>query len=107
MKSIPFARGVLAAALAAVCGLASASSVYPDFTVDTSGMQSDAGMSELSTYSRTGTSLNAQYKIDDDTTDRSSESNTLDNAIPGVRLTLSGTTASPVAKFPWGVSISR
>jgi flagellar hook-associated protein 2 len=68
-----------------------------DFTVDTSGMAADAAMSEISTYSRTGTALNAQYKIDDDPTEHSSESNTIDNAIPGVRLTLTGTTTSPVS----------
>ena len=68
-----------------------------DFTVDTSAMDSSSGMSELSTYSRTGTTLNAQYRIDDDPAEHSSESNTIDNAIPGVRLTLKGITTSPVS----------
>jgi flagellar hook-associated protein 2 len=54
-------------------------------------------MTEDATYARTGATLNAQYKLDDDTTDRSSESNTLTDAIPGETLTLKGVTQSPVS----------
>jgi flagellar hook-associated protein 2 len=67
-----------------------------DFTVDTSGLASGQ-MTEDATYARTGATLNAQYKLDDDTTDRTSESNTLTSAIPGETLTLQGVTSSPVS----------
>jgi flagellar hook-associated protein 2 len=68
-----------------------------DFTVDSSAMDPSSGVSEISTYSRTGTALNAQYRIDDDPSEHSSESNTIDNAIPGVRLALKGITSTPVS----------
>ena len=67
-----------------------------DFTVDGSGL-TGGGVTEDSTYSRTGTTLNAAYHIDGETAARSSETNSLDNAIPGLRLTLTGTTTSPVS----------
>jgi flagellar hook-associated protein 2 len=67
-----------------------------DFTVDASGLPG-AQMTEDSTYSRTGTTLNAAYHIDGETATRTSETNSLDNAIPGLRLTLTGTTTSPVS----------
>jgi len=67
-----------------------------DFTVDDTALTAGQ-IAEDSDYARTGASLNAQYKIDGDTTDRSSETNTVDNAIPGLRLTLSGITTSPVS----------
>jgi flagellar hook-associated protein 2 len=70
---------------------------HSDFTVDTSAMGDPAQMSEDATYSRTGTQLNAAYHIDGETAARSSESNSVDNAIPGLRLTLTGTTTSPVS----------
>ena len=67
-----------------------------DFTVDTSAL-AGGQMAEDAAYSRTGTTLNALYRLDDDTTDRTSESNTLTNAIPGETLTLKGVTSSPVS----------
>jgi flagellar hook-associated protein 2 len=67
-----------------------------DFTADTSALGAGQ-MAEDATYTRTGTTLNAQYKLDDDTTDRTSESNTLTDAIPGETLTLKSVTASPVS----------
>ena len=67
-----------------------------DFTVDTSAL-TGGQMAEDAAYSRTGTTLNAVYRLDDDTTDRTSESNTLTNAIPGETLTLKGVTSSPVS----------
>ncbi len=67
-----------------------------DFTADTSALGSGQ-MAEDSTYARTGATLNAQYKLDEDTTDRTSESNTLTDAIPGETLTLQGVTTSPVS----------
>jgi flagellar hook-associated protein 2 len=67
-----------------------------DFTVDTSAL-TGGQLAEDAAYSRTGTTLNALYRLDDDTTDRTSESNTLTNAIPGETLTLKGVTSSPVS----------
>jgi flagellar hook-associated protein 2 len=67
-----------------------------DFTVDTSALGSGQ-MAEDATYARTGATLNAQYRLDDDTTDRTSESNTLTGAIPGETLTLKGVTSTPVS----------
>jgi flagellar hook-associated protein 2 len=67
-----------------------------DFSADTSALGSSQ-MAEDTTYKRTGTTLNAQYKLDDDTTDRTSESNTLTDAIPGETLTLKSVTTSPVS----------
>jgi flagellar hook-associated protein 2 len=68
-----------------------------DFTVDGSGLADPAQVTEDSAYARTGTTLNAQYKLDDETTDRTSESNIVDNAVPGLRLTLNGVSTSPVS----------
>ena len=56
MKSIPFARALLGAALAAGSGLASASSVYPEFTVDTSAL---GGGGKLGTF--TANDISGQY----------------------------------------------
>ncbi|MCK9688589.1 flocculation-associated PEP-CTERM protein PepA [Scleromatobacter humisilvae] len=56
MKSFPFARSVIAAALAVVSGLASATSVYPDFTVDTSAL---GGGGKLGTF--TANDISGQY----------------------------------------------
>jgi flagellar hook-associated protein 2 len=62
-----------------------------DFTVAASAMTEDAS------YARTGSVLNALYKVDGDTADRSSESNVVDNALPGLRLTFSGVTSTPAS----------
>jgi flagellar hook-associated protein 2 len=67
-----------------------------DFTVDPSALASGQ-LSEDATYARTGATLNASYKIDGEATARSSESNSIDNAVPGLRLTLKGITTSPVS----------
>jgi flagellar hook-associated protein 2 len=67
-----------------------------DFTVDTTGLQVGR-LAEDAAYSRTGTTLNAQYRLDGEATARTSESNAIENAIPGLRLTLSGVTTSPVS----------
>jgi flagellar hook-associated protein 2 len=67
-----------------------------DFTVDTSALQ-PGQLPEDAGYARTGTVLNAQYRVDGETTARTSESNSIENAIPGLRLTLSGVTSSPVS----------
>ena len=67
-----------------------------DFTVDTSAL-AGGQMAELPTYSRTGTTLNAEYILDGEASPRTSESNIIENAIPGVRLTLKGISTSPVS----------
>ena len=41
--------------------------------------------------------LNASYKLDGEAVARTSQSNVIENAIPGVRLTLKGITASPMS----------
>jgi flagellar hook-associated protein 2 len=66
-----------------------------DFTLNTSGL-AGGQMAEIGTYARTGAAtLDAQYKLDGDPTVLTSESNVIENAIPGVRLTLKGITSSP------------
>jgi flagellar hook-associated protein 2 len=61
------------------------------FTVTTSGLAAGQ-LTEDATYLKTGTTLNAQYRLDGSSTVLSSQSNTLDNAIPGLRLQLKGVT---------------
>src|SRR3954453_6443836 len=65
-----------------------------DFTVDASGL-AGGQLAEDATYKRTGTTLNASYTLDGEASPRSSESNVITNAIPGVQLTLKGITSSP------------
>jgi flagellar hook-associated protein 2 len=77
-----------------------------DFTVDTSGL-AGGQLTEDPTYQRTGTSLNASYTLDDETTPRSSESNIITNAIPGVQLTLKGITSSPASINTTSASIDK
>jgi flagellar hook-associated protein 2 len=67
-----------------------------DFTVDASALSAGA-LTEDAAYARTGSALNAVYRLDDDTTDRTSETNTLTSAIPGETLTLKAVTTSPVS----------
>jgi flagellar hook-associated protein 2 len=67
-----------------------------DFSVDASAL-SAGQVTEDAAYKRTGPALNALYRLDDDTTDRTSETNTLTNAIPGETVTLKGVTSSPVS----------
>ena len=55
----------------------------------------DVSLTEVDTYKRIGTTLNASYKLDGETDARSSETNIVENAIPGVRLSLKGVTLSP------------
>ena len=56
MRSSQFARCVIASAVAVVSGLASAASVYPDFTVDTSAL---GGGGKLGTF--TANDISGQY----------------------------------------------
>jgi flagellar hook-associated protein 2 len=77
-----------------------------DFTVDTSGL----GAAELSAdpdYTRAGATLDAQYELDGNGTLLSSPSNTIENAIAGVRLTLKGVTSSPVTVTASAPDIDR
>jgi flagellar hook-associated protein 2 len=67
----------------------------------TSGQASDftasgPQLTEDPAYPRTGAILDAAFHIDGEPTARTSASNAIDDAIPGVRLTLKGVTADPV-----------
>ncbi len=68
-----------------------------NFTLDPANLGAGSSLSEDPTYSRTGTTLNASYFLDDEVVARSSQSNIVENAVPGVRLTLKGITASPLS----------
>jgi len=68
-----------------------------NFAVDTTAMGAGSSLVEDGTYSRTGTTLNASYKLDGEAVARESQSNIIENAIPGVRLTLKGVTSSPMS----------
>ena len=66
---------------------------HSDFSVDTSALGAGATMTEESAYERVGKAvLNASYILDGEALPRESESNVIENAIPGVRLTLKGIT---------------
>jgi flagellar hook-associated protein 2 len=77
-----------------------------DFTVDTSGLAAGQ-LSEDAAYTRTGTALNASYTLDDETTPRTSETNVITNAIPGVQLTLKGITTSPASVNTTAAAIDK
>jgi flagellar hook-associated protein 2 len=62
---------------------------------DFTATSADVSLAEVNTYKRIGTTLNASYKLDGEADARSSETNIVENAIPGVRLNLKGVTASP------------
>ena len=66
-----------------------------DFTVDLSAMADPAAMAELPTYSRTA-NLNADVVVDGQALNPPAESNVIENAVPGVRLSLKGISTSPV-----------
>ena len=68
-----------------------------NFTVDTALMGAGSSLVEDTDYQRVGTTLNASYTLDDEATPRSSETNVIENAVPGVRLTLKGISTSPVS----------
>jgi flagellar hook-associated protein 2 len=70
-----------------------------NFTVDASAFSTGgAALTEDSNYTRVGAAtLNASYRLDGDPTAKSSESNVIESAIPGVRLTLKGISSSPVS----------
>src|SRR4051795_7732913 len=66
-----------------------------DFTVDTSKMGAANELKKDAAFDRTGPTLNADIVVDGTALNPPSESNVIDNAIPGVRLTLKGVTTSP------------
>jgi flagellar hook-associated protein 2 len=69
---------------------------HSDFTVDASGLGAGGALTEVPAYERVGkAALNASYTLDGEAQPRDSESNIVENAIPGVRLTLKGVTDSP------------
>jgi flagellar hook-associated protein 2 len=68
-----------------------------NFTLDPTNLGAGSSLVEDNTYARTGTALNASYWLDDEATARSSQSNVVENAIPGVRLTLKGIATSPLS----------
>jgi flagellar hook-associated protein 2 len=67
-----------------------------DFDVDLSGLAAGASMGEIASYKR-DTGLNADVLIDGLPPATPLESNVIENAIPGVRLTLKGITTSPAS----------
>jgi flagellar hook-associated protein 2 len=68
-----------------------------NFSISTAAMGAGSSLVEDPDYSRTGATLNASFTLDDEASPRTSESNIIENAIPGVRLTLKGVTASPAS----------
>jgi flagellar hook-associated protein 2 len=64
-----------------------------DFTVDTTAMGAGA-VSADAAYARTGPTLDAAYRLDGAATAVTSESNVIENAVPGLRLTLKGVTTT-------------
>src|SRR4051812_41607539 len=76
-----------------------------DFTVDSANLPGRLG--EDTDYQRIGATLDASYWLDDETIARSSESNVVENAVPGVRLTLKGITSSPVSVTTTAAAIDK
>jgi flagellar hook-associated protein 2 len=63
------------------------------FTLDATGLP--GAFAEKAEYERNGAALNASYRLDGSATALSSQTNTIENAIAGVRVTLKGVTSSP------------
>jgi flagellar hook-associated protein 2 len=66
-----------------------------NFTVDTSGLP--GALSPEPAFDRIGPNLNAAVTLDGVAIDPPPQSNVIENALPGVRLTLKGLTSSPVS----------
>jgi flagellar hook-associated protein 2 len=66
-----------------------------NFTVDTGALADASKMTELANYKREGTILNAEVVVDGQTL--TPETNVLEAAIPGLRVTLKGITSSPAS----------
>lgn len=54
-------------------------------------------LTEDTAYASPAGALNALYRLDGSSTVRESQTNTVDNAVPGLRLTLKGVTTTPVS----------
>lgn len=67
-----------------------------DFAVDSSGLTAGE-LTEDATYARTGSTLDAAFHVDGEATTRTSQTNQVDNIVPGMRLTLKAVTSSPVS----------
>ena len=67
-----------------------------NFTVDTTSLGSGGALSEDTDYQRVGATLNALYSVDG-VAKPASQTNAIENAIPGLRITLAGVTSSPVS----------
>lgn len=63
------------------------------FALDATGFS--GAFDEQPEYERIGTTLNASYRLDGSATAVSSQTNSIENAIAGVRVTLKGVTATP------------
>ena len=66
------------------------------FVVNAAGLQASQ-LSEDGTYERSGQALDAAYRVNGSATTLYSQTNTVDNAVPGVRLELKGVTAAPAS----------
>jgi flagellar hook-associated protein 2 len=66
------------------------------FAVDAAGLQ-PGQLTEDASYERSGQDLDAAYRLNGSATTLYSQTNTVDNAIPGVRLTLKGVTSAPAS----------
>jgi flagellar hook-associated protein 2 len=64
-----------------------------NFTLDAATLP--GAFTEQPTYERTGATLNAAYRLDGSAAVLNSPTNTIENAIAGVRMTLKGVTAAP------------
>lgn len=71
------------------------------FTVSSSLLTEDPA------YASAAGTLDAQYRIDGSSTVQTSESNTIDDAVAGLRLTLKGVTSSPVSVTVGAPDIDR
>jgi flagellar hook-associated protein 2 len=58
---------------------------------------SGSALTEDSSYASPASSLNAQYRVDGSSTVLESQSNSVENAVAGLRLTFKGVTSSPVS----------
>ena len=109
-----FAAGATAASIADQVNGSSSSPVYAAvvknaqgqerlvFSARTTGESSrftvtSSALTEDPLYASPAGSLNARYRVDGSSTVQESETNTLDDVVPGLRLTLKGVTASPVS----------
>src|SRR3954471_2362548 len=66
-----------------------------DFTTDTTSLGSGSSLTEDTDYQRVGGTLDALYSVDG-VAKPPSQTNAIENAIPGLRITLTGVTTSPV-----------